>query len=482
MTGGFDGWLGPSPSGGGGSGAVVLVHSGVGINVDNTDPTNPIVNNTGVLTVTEGTGINVDNTDPQNPIVSLDTTTLPLCWSGTYYDFCIAADGHITVTQDPPSTGADSDANPAFLFRRHFTVNWPAYGLWGEYDTRYDQFTGADDKGGGQFYYYETDSTSTRRRVATHQVYIDRQISASGYDPALAPDTGSRTAFNNWFLTNRFDDASFLTWDADGVHIKDALFPNGGPYTLFSHQTNMWGQANISNAPEVDSELVFQAVAIGKHRGAGERRAFYNLFHLDDVTNEAGHVEWWVRSGAPAATLALSLYTDKMQFPAVTGALSAANTGALAYDGTLDRLQLSNNAGAYSSILTAADIGPTTGSIVTDIVSTEQDLETATTFTVVPNSAGRKFLPIAAYVEFTNVNTLATGPSLKLGNNGAHDNVAGVLAVANTAVTGSAPPFVMASDVAIIDLNATGIICELTVNAAATTCLGRIHVIGVYTT
>jgi len=41
-----------------------------GITVDNTNPLQPIISNSGVLTVSGGAAVNVDNTDPQNPVVN----------------------------------------------------------------------------------------------------------------------------------------------------------------------------------------------------------------------------------------------------------------------------------------------------------------------------------------------------------------------------------------------------------------------------
>lgn len=118
--------------------------------------------------------------------------------------------------------------------------------------------------------------------------------------------------------------------------------------------------------------------------------------------------------------------------------------------------------------------------VTVDIASASQDFKTATTFTVVPVATGKRFLPIAAYVEFTDVDTLTVGPSVKLGNDGGHSNVADVLAVANTVVTDSLVPFVMAVAPSVITLTTTGIIAEVTINSTATTATGRIHVIGVY--
>jgi hypothetical protein len=72
------------------------------------------------------------------------------------------------------------------------------------------------------------------------------------------------------------------------------------------------------------------------------------------------------------------------------------------------------------------------------------------------------------------------GPTIELGNNGGHDNVAPALVVANTAVTDDLVPFVMAAAPVVITLTTTGIICDVNVQATATTCLGRIHILGVY--
>lgn len=53
-----------------GGGGISGVQPGVGISIDNTTPSDPIVNNTGVIRVQPGTNVSVDNTDPHNPIVN----------------------------------------------------------------------------------------------------------------------------------------------------------------------------------------------------------------------------------------------------------------------------------------------------------------------------------------------------------------------------------------------------------------------------
>jgi hypothetical protein len=52
-----------------------------GIFVNNTNPLQPIISNTGVLTVTAGAAINVINTDPQNPII--ESTAISALAQGT---------------------------------------------------------------------------------------------------------------------------------------------------------------------------------------------------------------------------------------------------------------------------------------------------------------------------------------------------------------------------------------------------------------
>ena len=86
-----------------GGGTVTSVNSGTGISVDNTDPDNPIINNTGVLSNIAGTGISINNatgnstitnTAPDQTVVitgSGDTTV-----TGTYPTFDISSDSGVT--------------------------------------------------------------------------------------------------------------------------------------------------------------------------------------------------------------------------------------------------------------------------------------------------------------------------------------------------------------------------------------------------
>lgn len=52
------------------TGIVAEVVAGAGINVDSTNPAEPIVSNAGVITIVAGANVTVDSTDPQNPIVA----------------------------------------------------------------------------------------------------------------------------------------------------------------------------------------------------------------------------------------------------------------------------------------------------------------------------------------------------------------------------------------------------------------------------
>jgi hypothetical protein len=48
---------------------------GLGISIDNSDPLNPIVNNTGVIEIIPGDNIQIDNSNPQFPIISTNLTS-----------------------------------------------------------------------------------------------------------------------------------------------------------------------------------------------------------------------------------------------------------------------------------------------------------------------------------------------------------------------------------------------------------------------
>ena len=68
-------WVSQSTGSGGGSGDVVSVVAGTGIAVDSTDPANPVVSNTGVLSVTAGSNITIGGT-AQNPTINGNAGTV----------------------------------------------------------------------------------------------------------------------------------------------------------------------------------------------------------------------------------------------------------------------------------------------------------------------------------------------------------------------------------------------------------------------
>ena len=85
-----------------GGGTVTSVNSGTGISVDNTDPDNPIINNTGVLSNIAGTGISISNATGNSTITNIapdqtvvitgsgDTTV-----TGTYPNFDVSSDSGV---------------------------------------------------------------------------------------------------------------------------------------------------------------------------------------------------------------------------------------------------------------------------------------------------------------------------------------------------------------------------------------------------
>ena len=81
-----------------GGGTVTSVNSGTGISVDNTDPDNPIINNTGVLSNIAGTGISINNATGNSTI----TNTAP------DQTVVLTGSGGITITGTYPSFNVDS--------------------------------------------------------------------------------------------------------------------------------------------------------------------------------------------------------------------------------------------------------------------------------------------------------------------------------------------------------------------------------------
>jgi len=74
------------------------VEAGTGIAVNNTDPTHPVVSNTGVLSVVAGSGISVDSTDPSVPVITNTGVTTVTAGTGISIDLTNPHDPIITNT------------------------------------------------------------------------------------------------------------------------------------------------------------------------------------------------------------------------------------------------------------------------------------------------------------------------------------------------------------------------------------------------
>lgn len=435
-----------------GTGGVASVVAGTGISVNAADPANPIVSNTGVLSVTAGAGITVGGT-AANPTVAL--TGAPYTLASLYTAGLGISDAANTLVGatfntfftdagaiDVSETGSGAYAE---TLRKHSTSTPGVTLIQQALVTKMDFVGGVNTAGGVGRDFAIENQAGAANTFGTEQVNLFAQsIPATWYSPSISAAGSPPISYIRWFLQNRRGSGaqSQVYFNSDGVAWRQSMFPaSGGPYILYADQIAMNPTAGGGAEPEVGSTI--RHVSTGPATGPD-----------DGVpVSIAGHDEVMTAKNLGSAQIA-------GRFDVVTATL----TGGLSVRAS------------YS----ATSLG------MVDVVSASQDFKTATTFTVVPQSTGvqarvgSRFLPIAAYVEFTSIAALATGPSLKLGNNVAHDNVAPNLVVSNAAVTDNAIPFVMAATPSVIDLTATGIICEITVNAAGTTCTGRLHVIGAY--
>lgn len=521
---------------GGGGGAVTRIIAGTGIGVSPPAGTGDVtVSNTGVTQLIAGPGVTVDQptgvvtiglaatlaaifdygeantpevsnlmTGPlQRMFINLGTTPPPFPPNAQPF----FPESGAFLGEFPADSGLGADAKPLWRLQRHFST-FPSVGeqIW--YETQYDLFAGGINQitGGDRSIHWLIDQFDNRLTFCFDVTQLDR--------PGLFPENISPIYLDSSPVTHKYFDmmdalggGNTNRWglSSDGNLFRRGFIPNQigpgggppGPWKLVANDISMWSRNG--GEPLIGSELFYEMVDVQTFgiNGPDDQHIIVASSAVLDAKNlgsgqAAGHGNWYARSELNTVLqLIMQSYSDRMSFvrktewqayPLATD--STADTATARFNPTSQRLDLSNNTSPYSRILTQADISPTpsplSASPVTDVVSTVQDLTTATLFTVVLNETGRKFLPISAYVEFVDVDTLTVGPSIKLGNNVAHDNVAPVLAVPNTVVTEDTPLIPMAANPVMIDLNTNSIDCEVTVNATATTCLGRIHLIGTY--
>lgn len=457
MTGGFDGWLGATPLGPNASAIVTQIVAGPGITVS---PPNGVgvvtISLTGApYTLASLYNFGLTDSDADNTFVG------GTGFGQTFFN----DDGHIEIF----STGGF----PLAITRQSVAqavsvdvVTWRAKYPIDNQSSSIEQIFSA------------VGPTDLVQSYGTHQTNLAQAIAGTEgyYTPPLPFTYSGSLSAERWFLLNRigFGNTTQVYRSSDGIFYRDCLLPPAdGPFVIDAEQMSM-KPISSSGSAVAQTGSVLRTIIKSKASGAGDGELLGG-WSVTLLGESHGRFDIW------AGTLAGGIQKAMEVTPPGGGDLSSAGTFAQSYIAA--RANLSNNGGAYSPIATFADLGPVTTPLITqDIVSASQTFKApTTTFTVVPTVA-RRFLPIAAYVEFTTITALATGPSLKLGNNVAHDNVSPVLAVANTAVTDDIPPFVMAATPVVIDLTTNPITCEVTVNAAGTTCTGRVHVIGVYIT
>jgi hypothetical protein len=448
------------------------------IEIDNTDPHNPVVelaDDSVVFSVVAGDGITVDNTDPENPIVAADgggtlaeiytagrAVDADNTMAGDYYNIFFDDNGTINSNQAAVGVPVGFDG-----FARR-VLRWYASPTEVEIDRFVNQNDTQNTEGSIIHTYWNqlTAGPSARQYGASRWQMQNNPNHDLWYDPQRAG--GGFLSQLNLSMLYAGDEAmhqNIHQFLSDGPHLQNIIPPaSGGPYAIAGTHYNLFSSSNPANG-----------TAVGMWSFKQGRINFF----LDSYNSGTGrgnsHIDFWVTQD----TTGVNELSAQFMAPSATQ-VSTADTFALKYDLTSDRAMISSNAGDYSKILTQADIAPGDATAVVSIPSAVINTKTATSVTVIATAAGRNFMPTGAYIRFTNVDTLTVGPTVELGNNGGEDNVAPVLAVANTVVTGSFVPFVMAAAPAIIDLTTTAVTAHFTVNSTATTADAIVYITGVY--
>ena len=108
------------------------------------------------------------------------------------------------------------------------------------------------------------------------------------------------------------------------------------------------------------------------------------------------------------------------------------------------------------------------------------DLTATGTVPITSVLTGRKFIPLGAMLHVTTKSgTLTTGPIVRLGTNGTHDNVSPLLTVANTVVSDTAVNIPLVAALAAVG-NGTAVSVEIQTAATGVTLVlaGSVHVWG----
>ena len=374
------------------------------------------------------------------------------------------------IGENPADSGVGADSKPLWRFRRWIST-FPSNALHIDFETRYDLFgSGINSITGGDTHAHVlVDQFENRLGFANDQWQLTRPgLFAPGYTP-LYLDNSPVTYFSIAMMDAiGGGNTNVWTFNSDGAQFRRVLIPNvvgggggaPGPWNYIANGMSMWSRNG--GEPLIGSRLYYDAITAQTFGDIDDSLGQLMLAQavvLDDKNlgsgQAAGHGETWVRStlGGPL-TLVASWYDNVVDFPVEILVHQPSVILGLTVDGLLSTTG-TVNVGADLNIGTgdvhagqALTIGTTLNSGAPAVVYETPEMDflaapgTTYAFNMPTTLTGQGFAVVANRGQVTaRDGTITTGPSLKIGNNGAHDNwiaaavVPGFNAVVKNALT-----------------------------------------------
>ena len=360
MAGGFDGWQGASPAGGGGTSFVNQLIAGSGIALSPPGGTGVVtVSTTDTLASLYIRALSPPYTDADNTLV------------GSYFSTFFADNGGVQISQTLIDNGSGADSNSPILSRRYFS-NQAAAGLIEDYRVRYNP--GTLDRGGLQKKYTVEDQLGGTLLYAVEREGLTNGAVFANYRPTFAGgilttedlDMIGLTAAGTLTGSVHGRNGNGLSWQRVvmtdsardvGGHIMIMNSENGG-FPVDGSSVGLWVTGPTSTVGLGAQLMWFQTVVDTGNFGS-ERASTHADLWLGQNSAEvfqkamAFYPGQFIIKSYGTTQIAKVTFEDGTASP-----VSGADNAALAYivgDGD-DRLKLSNNAADYSPVMVFSDL------------------------------------------------------------------------------------------------------------------------------